>query len=535
MSSENYDMINCDPSFSENTGCSCFRCERNREQNNVCNSAMAVYNRWSDKVGIDKRQHQLEGIKWCLYHELCPRPHGQVRGGIIADEMGLGKTILMLACIRCNFLQRTLIVLPPALVSQWVGIFQRFFGHIPFVYHGSRAKTITFEKLKTKPIVITTYGMVTMRFNKNKEPQPNKLHKIQWNRVIYDEAHHLRNMDTRRHIGANAIQADITWVVTGTPINNRMSDLFALCKIIGISDMFQPNKEVIKKLLGIYLLRRTKLQVGIKLPPVNETLIHVNWESRAEFDMAADIHSCMHMTGVTRENVDQLITWLNRHPLPALTRSRQVCIYPQLLHKAVKKMKRSRIIPDNVNLANIETSSKITAIVNCIRDKAKNNRRKLIFSHYRGEIDILTEKFREAGLTCQTIDGRTNRTERNNAILPVVSEGEFRSVCKSWNQMPGVLFKKINEYIAPQVMIMQIQTACEGLNMQHFQEIYFTSPHWNPAVEDQAIARAHRIGQDQPVDVYKFIMTGFGRTSISFEQYCQHVQNKKRDIMQIIN
>ena len=88
MSSENYDMINCDPTFSENIGCKCFRCERIREQNNVCDSAMAVYNRWSDKVGIDKRQHQLEGIKWCLYHELCPRPHGQVRGGIIADEMG---------------------------------------------------------------------------------------------------------------------------------------------------------------------------------------------------------------------------------------------------------------------------------------------------------------------------------------------------------------------------------------------------------------------------------------------------------------
>ena len=71
--------------------------------------------------------------------------------------------------------------------------------------------------------------------------------------------------------------------------------------------------------------------------------------------------------------------------------------------------------------------------------------------------------------------------------------------------------------------------------MQHFQEIYFTSPHWNPAVEDQAVARAHRIGQDKPVDVYRFVMNGFGRNSISFDQYCSIVQDKKREVMQILN
>ena len=528
-------MIICDPTFTENTNCNCFRCERRREQHGICDAAMGVYDNWRIKAGIDERQHQLEGIKWCLYHELCPRPHGQVRGGIIADEMGLGKTIIMLACIRCNFLEQTLIVLPPALVSQWVDIFQRFLGHAPFIYHDSKAKSITIEELKNKPIVITTYGMITMRFNEKKEPLPNKLHKIQWNRVIYDEAHHLRNMDTGRHKGACAIQAHITWVVTGTPINNCMSDLFALCKIIGISNMFEPKKEVIKTLLGIHMLRRTKLQVGIKLPPVHENIIHVDWESTAEFEMAADIHSCMHLTGVTRENVNELITWLNRHPLPALTRSRQICIYPRLLHKAVKKMKEGGIIPEAGNLADIRTSSKITAIVDCVASKATNGRRKLIFSHYRGEIDILAERLQAAGLTCQTIDGRTSKRERRHAILPVINQGGFHSVCKRWNGFPRELCNIINEYIAPQVMIMQIQTACEGLNMQHFQEIYFTSPHWNPAVEDQAIARAHRIGQDQSVDVYKFVMAGFGKASISFEQYCLNVQNAKRDIMQIIN
>ena len=100
---------------------------------------------------------------------------------------------------------------------------------------------------------------------------------------------------------------------------------------------------------------------------------------------------------------------------------------------------------------------------------------------------------------------------------------------------PVHLFNIINEYLAPEVMIVQIQTACEGLNMQHFKDIFFTSPHWNPAVEDQAIARAHRIGQDREINVYKFVMSGFGRKTISFEQYCCMIQDVKRDIMKILD
>jgi len=134
-------------------------------------------------------------------------------------------------------------------------------------------------------------------------------------------------------------------------------------------------------------------------------------------------------------------------------------------------------------------------------------------------------------MTVQSIDGRTKIRDKKARVQPVIQEAEFRSVCKSWSAFPDEMFGLINNFLAPEVMIVQIQTACEGLNMQHFQEIYFTSPHWNPAVEDQAVARAHRIGQDKPVDVYRFVMNGFGRRSISFEQYCLKIQERKREIM----
>ena len=529
--------INCDPSWPLGDGCACWRCNRLAQQNKVTDDKLRAYRDWCPSVGIDEKQHQLEGIKWCLYHELVEKPNAGVRGGIIADEMGLGKTILMIACIRHNFKANTLVVLPPALLQQWVGVFQRFLGHTPFVYRGSKAKNVTVEELMQMPIVLTTYGMISPRRAKDGDDKLtySKLHEVKWSRVIYDEAHHLRNLKTKVHDGACMLKADIRWMVTGTPINNKLKDLYALCKVLGLAKVFTPKKEEIKLLLGIHLLRRTKDQVGINLPPVTTQVVEVDWSSDAERDMAEDIHSMMHFTTINKNNVDEIIAWLNRHPLAALTRARQICIYPQLLHTAVNKMKRKGVIPQDMNLKNIKTSSKITSVVDHIVGNRFTGKRKLVFSHYRGEIDVLTEKLCNAGMTVQSIDGRTKTRNKKQRILSVVSESQFRSVCKSWNALPDDIFGVINSFLAPEVMIVQIQTACEGLNMQHFQEIYFTSPHWNPAVEDQAVARAHRIGQEKSVDVYRFVMNGLGRNSISFEQYCSQVQDIKREVMKILN
>jgi len=497
----------------------------------VTNSKIKAYQGWCPSVGLDEKQYQLEGIKWCIHRELVNKSGG----GIIADEMGLGKTILMIACIRHNFQPRTLIVLPPALLQQWVGVFQRFLGHTPFVYHGSKAKNITVEKLMQKAIVITTYGMITPRTDKqSKTVTYSKLHKVEWSRIIYDEAHHLRNLKAKVHDGAQKLKANIRWMVTGTPINNNIKDLYALFKILGLGEVFTPKKEDIKRLLRIYLLRRTKAQVGIKLPPITNKLIEVEWASEEERDMATDIHANQPFASVNKDNVDGIIAWLNRHPLAALTRARQICIYPQLLHKAVEKMKKEGYIPRDVNIKDIKTNSKIDAIVKQITANRRSGKRKLVFSYYHGEIDVLKLVLEANGMTVQTIDGRTKTRDKHQRVLPIVNESQFRSVCKVWKTLPDEMFGVINSFISPEVMIVQIQTACEGLNMQHFQEIYFTSPHWNPAVEDKAVARAHRIGQDKAVDVYRFVMNGFSRNSISLDQYCSQVQDRKREVMKII-
>ena len=526
--------VNCDPSWPLGDGCACWRCNRLKEQDKVTTDRLQAYRDWCSGVGIEEKPHQLVGVKWCLYHELVEKPNAGVRGGIIADEMGLGKTILMIACIRHNFKANTLVVVPPALLQQWVGVFQRFLGHTPFVYRGSKAKNVTVEKLMQMPIVLTTYGMISPRRTKDGDDKLtySKLHEVKWSRIIYDEAHHLRNLKTKVHDGACTLKSDIRWMVTGTPINNKLKDLYALCKVLGLAKVFTPNKEEIKLLLGIHLLRRTKDQVGINLPPVKTQVVEVDWSSDAEQEMAEDIHSMLHFTTINKNNVDEIIAWLNRHPLAALTRARQMCIYPQLLHKAVKKMKRKGIIPQDMNIKDIKTSSKITSVVDHIVGNRQTGKRKLVFSHYRGEIDVLTEKLRNAGMTVQSIDGRTKTRNKKQRILSVVSEPQFRSVCQTWNALPHNIFGVINSFLAPEVMIVQIQTACEGLNMQHFQEIYFTSPHWNPAVEDQAVARCHRIGQTKPVQVFRFNMDSLGDSESlpSLEQYINDVQLNKRVI-----
>ena len=188
-----------------------------------------------------------------------------------------------------------------------------------------------------------------------------------------------------------------------------------------------------------------------------------------------------------------------------------------------------------MNLAEITNSSKINAIIDTLKKAKGNGRRKLVFAHYRGEIDILMERLKKEGITCQAVDGRTKAKERKFAIMKPPSSREFDSVCKTWLKTENYMFDKINAFLAPEVLIVQIQTACEGLNLQHFTDIYFTSPHWNPAVEDQAIARAHRIGQNTNVNVYKFTMKSLGPRSMSFEDYCCKIQDTKREIMKIVN
>ena len=158
---------------------------------------MNRFENWLRIANLDKKDHQMEGIKWCLNRELTldntDLSFNDIKGGILADEMGLGKTILMLGCIISNPKRHTLIVVPSALLNQWKKNIFKFFNHNPLIYHGSYVKKTSMDDLIGARVVLTTYGMISNRKTKKMKHYHSILWDVEWSRIVYDEAHHMRN------------------------------------------------------------------------------------------------------------------------------------------------------------------------------------------------------------------------------------------------------------------------------------------------------------------------------------------------------
>ena len=447
---------------------------------------------------LSKNRHQKRGVKWILKRETreeCPQG---IRGGLIADEMGLGKTIQILGAMYSNPVKRTLIVLPNALLEQWCKTIKGLLKTEPLLFHGPIVKNITKKMVKAHPIVVTTYGMVA---------QNNALlRKIKWSRAIFDEAHHLRNNQTKAHKYAVALKRKITWLMTGTPIQNKRSDFYALCKVLGLSENYYLKDENMSEISKCFILKRTLKEVGIELPQLHQHTTVVKWKSERELDFAKGLHSLLGFSGVSGTiNSRSIVEQFNQCPLSTLLRARQMCIYPEMVQKKIEDMITKGIIPEeNID---ISSNSKINAVVEQI-DGNRNGRCKLVFCHFRSEIDVLAKKLGEKNFSVCTFDGRCSAADRE-----VIMQS------------------------SPDVLILQVQTCCEGLNLQQFKEVYFVSPHWNPAVEDQAVARSHRIGQTEDVHVYRFKMDSFDQDQddMTIEDYASQLQKKKRELIDDLN
>lgn len=484
------------------------------------------FKKWISVAGLSEKPHQLKGFKWCIEREIAIK--NGIRGGIVADEMGLGKTILMLGLIVSNFKKGgTIIVVPPALLDQWATEIERLFGHTPEIYHGKYLKNVKQRLLdgEQMPVVLTTYGIIMSRKEKD------VIFEKKWFRMICDEAHHMRNRKSKIFSKIKHIKSAIKWVSTGTPIQNKALDLLSLCKVIGLHKAMEKTPLMTKEIILHHTLRRTKHKIGIKLPPVEYHHIDVKWLSKKEKNFAADVHAQLNFPNVTKANISNVMSFLgNGFVLPWLTRARQVCILPHMLQTNIRKLINEGVIGEHEDLMNLKTTSKITAIVDKLLERKNNNRRKLVFCHYHGEIDLIQAHLKKNGISTAIIDGRQNTKQKKFITKKVIDGNQFASVCKKWSQIPKSVYDNISQFMAPDVCLCQIKSSSEGLNLQHFQEIYFSSPWWNPALEDQAVARSHRIGQNQKVDVFRFVLENFGENSKSLDQYCLEVQEKKRAI-----
>lgn len=459
---------------------------------------------------MSHKEYQREGVKWCLINELKPNPSANIRGGFIADEMGLGKTIMVIGLMLSNFRPKTLIVLPPVLIEQWFEQILRTTGHSALIYYGEKKKKITIEQLNSACIVLTSYGGITVTKKQIKENKLTLLHEVNWSRIVFDEAHHLRNKKTIVYVSAKLLKSDIRWLVSGTPVQNKKSDFYNLCSMVKMPASFYMDPVNFATIAREFILKRTKKQVGIILPDINSVNNSVNWQNKKEMELSEEIHSALRFSRVKSKeyNSDDYCTLL------LMLRAKQSCVMPKLMTESLRNLVKAGVISDyNYFKEALNYSSKIDFVIQTILSRKDNEKGKLIFCHYRDEIDEIAKRLADGGMTnIATFDGRTHNNKRNEIV----------------NEKNNAL-------------ILQIQTGCEGLNLQeNYSEIYFVSPHWNPAVEDQAIARCHRIGQKNIVSVFKFQMSSFVSEQIdengikidtlTIDKYVNSVQDSKREM-----
>ena len=481
---------------------------------------MEHFDDYIERNGFDKKPYQYEGVAWCLKNEVSlTNPHG-VLGGIVADEMGLGKTITMLGLLCANPLRRTLIVLPTVILDQWVITIQKTMDPRLryFVYYGRAKENLTPVFVSQFHIVLTTYQTVACEFQR---PIRSVLFHISWDRIVYDEAHHLRNQDTVRSMSSRSLKSRVHWLVTGTPIQNSKRDFYSLCSLLGLPPSYYVDNENRKDIVHHFILKRKKKEVldASALVPLVEDVQTLPWSNSYERDLATTIHSLLKFNqvspsqpGVDAEPVvavasappipfPKVYEALNKRTLIAYTRAKQICVLPSLLDTFLKATIPRNEMLQNEAYAAMYSTSKMNLVVERLFQRKDNGNGKLVFCQYKGEIEHLKLHLSVKGFTSVAVlDGGTSAMDRTQIL-----------------GMPN------------SVLILQIQTCSEGLNLQEFyNEVYFTSPHWNPCVEDQAVARCWRVGQKKPVYVFRFVMLTDG--CITMDSHIAEAQGVKRDI-----
>jgi SNF2 family DNA or RNA helicase len=463
---------------------------------------------------LDSKPFQTECFKWCIEQEQkaqaehrpaehrpaeqhMPAEHMPIkRGGILALEMGLGKTIIMLGLIKCNIKTRTLIVLPRALLEQWNKSIIKFCGCKPLVYHGSRRKNMKMSLLEVKasPIVITTYGQISLssKVKSGKVRKRSLLHDIQWSRIICDEAHHVSHEKTNEYKGVLALRTELCWLVTGTPIQNDEKELYNLYSLFGL-----PNKrtyysgENYEKFAQQFIFYKTKASAGLVLPTLHEHNEVVEWENDSEREFAMHIHSLLEFCQISPKPIATQIQSetenINALRMKYLSRAQQVCAYPPLLQRPMAQFANTLIqltepeasVYSEIDMPELYYSqSKVNAVVKTLLARKANGCGKIVFCQFYAEIDAYAACLHLADPTLHIakFDGRVPGHERDALLQRPVD-----------------------------ILVAQIKMCREGLNMQdNYSEVYFPSPHFNPATEQQAIARCWRMGQKKEVHVFRY-------------------------------
>ena len=427
--------------------------------------------------------YQCDGVRWMLSME---GQESGVLGGMLMDDMGIGKTVQLVATILGNPKPRTLIIVPKSIITQWRDEINRFAPNLTInIFDGPD------RRIKEADVTLAPYTLLT---TKGGGPDTKTaLHMVQWDRVILDEAHEIRNKSSKLFKSVCRLKTEIKWIVTGTPVFNSMEDFVSLCIFLGFSK--SSAQGMTKQIKDIYILRRTKDD----LAKINERLRlpHCHFEN-VELDMFPEeksLYECVFLEAqdTIKEAFKhaQSINSKNMLILECLLRARQCMIHPPMYLNGIAK--KDGTVPVKWE----GRSNKMETLFRLLKEHP--DEKSLVFCQFKGEMNYI-----QSQLDCPVfrIDGSVPKDERVRQI-----EG----------------FKKIQ---GGAVFIIQIKSGGQGLNLQEATRVYITAPSWNPATELQAIGRAHRTGQTQVVHVKKLIYKECPRF-VSVEQEILALQGHK--------
>lgn len=461
--------------------------------------------------------YQVDGVKWMLQREMSGK-----KAGLLCDEPGLGKTIQTIATMIGNEVEHTLIVVPISVIGQWKDTVQLLKPEWSvLVHHGTtRAKSV--EELHRHNVVVTSYSclmkLVVKRANgmTSKTMMPTVLHNMNWGRVILDECHEIRNASSQRCKFATMIRAPIRWGLTGTPVQNRMDDIVTLFKYM----KFDPVnlKKRMDGLKDEYVLRRTKEDVceynpALKMPNLTVKISELEFASEEERSFYKKVYNNV------RDEFNEMQEGESAGPsmvsmLELLLRLKQTAVHPQLVLNGYSRKYGTQYEPWEGH------ATKTKALISKI--KATPDERSLVFCEFREEIDILENALKREELEVRRLDGSMSLKQR----VDLMNECNDPELDKPREERS----KNID------VLIIQIKAGGVGLNLQKFSRVYITVPNWNPCNEIQAIARAHRLGQDSKVVVEKLVVVDRKTTeeeeSIrTIDERILGIQEQKRELM----
>lgn len=436
--------------------------------------------------------YQKEGLKWLefLRESNC--------GGLLADEMGLGKTVQVLAFISQLSLEKPcLIVVPTSLLFNWRREFERFLPSLCVHIHAGKTRLKNRDELLDRKIIVTSYAILRL--------DEQLLKEIDYQVIVLDEAQVIKNPESQIARIAFSLRGDMRLCCSGTPIENRLQDLwslfhFLLPGLLGERNAFHAQMsavgsdvrylQMVKRKIRPFLLRRKKEGVSLQLPPKMEQVVWVDMteEQRTIYD---------HWLASTKAGLVKKIALAGASAhrmeiLEAILRLRQLCVHPWLVQAASEEQ-----TSDENALFGL--SGKCERLFLDLTEVVQEGKKVIIYSQFTTMLHLIRREVANKGWSYVYLDGGTKNRE--------------------------AMVQKFQEDVNTSIFLISLKAGGVGLNLTSADYVFLFDPWWNEAVEQQAIDRAHRVGRTDTVIARRYV------TALSIEEKIMHLKKHKLSLV----